>query len=580
MLMGDLADDRRFPWRLLLPLDRSCRLLALGFDPEDVDRQLGQHVCSLHALEHFPLPSQTEDVLAPDSWGQPGESPNVRLPFDDGSIDVVVLQGIPIHGVPASTKRLTLAPYITRSKITVAAQNTLLTEVARVLSTDGCLLMSVQNRLSYERLVAIARRFFPRRRVARPPAKPYTDAAVRQVDTASALHSRGGYVRMMKKSGFSDPRIFSLARSRDLPSLRVVSALRGGGDFWRDHKADSRLAHLVDGLSLAPAYWIVASKEGSKKTSMLHDVLSDIGRQLKVTGTDDLKIRRFHVRAKNKVHLDITAQDRQLLVKIPLDTASLKGTLRNWRMLTVMQRRPEVPTARPLARGNVNGLHYFAESWLDSTSPKDQERPGDLFGLGAIEQLLDGINPDLETVKKNRLFGPQYDMLVRKPLEMMLTVVKDDVAANALRSLIHRRLYGLTYHPGFVHGDLSSGNIIQCGGRTLGLIDWELGLVRGIPVLDAIDHLLARQRIRERFDGRFFANTLLCLYEGKWSNEEELKFLKRQLVRSGISPTDIQALVLLYWIRYVTPQVEDGTIMRRGGVGNRVTSIMTAVLAA
>jgi SAM-dependent methyltransferase len=289
MLMSDLVGDRRFPWRLLLPLDRNCKLLTLGFEPADIDAQLRKHAYSVHALKPFPCPPHTGDCSTPLSGGHAGELNELRLPFEDASIDVVVLQGLPTQGMPESINRVALAPFFARRKFQFSAQNTVLDEVARVLCVDGFLLMSVQNRLSYERLIDIAKRFLAPRRV---------DAAIERVDTGSTVLSRWGYVRMLRKSGFPDPSIYSLTRDRASPSLRVVSVVKGGEEFWRPRKADLQLANFADGSFLSPAYWIVASKRGSKSLSMLQEVLADIGRQLGKTGQHDITMRRFHVRVK------------------------------------------------------------------------------------------------------------------------------------------------------------------------------------------------------------------------------------------------------------------------------------------
>ena len=87
-----------------------------------------------------------------------------------------------------------------------------------------------------------------------------------------------------------------------------------------------------------------------------------------------------------------------------------------------------------------------------------------------------------------------------------------------------------------------------------GVIDWDEGSRRGLPVLYAISYLLNQHSRRNTR----FSDPLWCLFIRQWPVQEELRFLDRCYAYFSASPDQHQASVMLVWLRLVRGQPDHG----------------------
>lgn len=163
--------------------------------------------------------------------------------------------------------------------------------------------------------------------------------------------------------------------------------------------------------------------------------------------------------------------------------------------------------------------------------------------LEIVEQLLHTLNPSHSRIFEN-LQGELFDKCVGGPLEACASRILDSGQREWVEQKLRRLFFDARVCVGVTHGDFSVSNIFLDDGRVAGIIDWDDATMRGLPVLDAIGHLLSRQNWR----GRSFADSYRRLATRQWPRAYELRFLDRCYDYYAVETEKHVAWVMLHWL--------------------------------
>lgn len=161
---------------------------------------------------------------------------------------------------------------------------------------------------------------------------------------------------------------------------------------------------------------------------------------------------------------------------------------------------------------------------------------------------------DVATPPRGTLDEAAFARLVSEPLAAFAAgfpLARADEALLAMTRESAERLRGVGLPLVLEHGDLSHPNLILCAGGGLGVVDWELAQLAGLPAHDLFFFLtyvaFARQDARttaaqvEAFRGAFFGRDA-------WARPYALEYA----ARLGLASEWLGPLFVLCWARYTT----------------------------
>jgi aminoglycoside phosphotransferase (APT) family kinase protein len=126
--------------------------------------------------------------------------------------------------------------------------------------------------------------------------------------------------------------------------------------------------------------------------------------------------------------------------------------------------------------------------------------------------------------------------------------------AQKVRTLAERLEANLADVPrGFAHGDFFHGNLLVEGGRLVGVVDWEAAGPGRLPLLDLLHlRLASAQELGELDWGPRLVQQLL-----PWARAGGDDVARSYCQRVGFSldPKRLEALVMAYWLDYVSYQL-------------------------
>jgi hypothetical protein len=206
-----------------------------------------------------------------------------------------------------------------------------------------------------------------------------------------------------------------------------------------------------------------------------------------------------------------------------------------------------VPTL--ILSGSVGGQAYFVETLVQGRPlAKVLDRIAFQTMSRQIEMLMEVLNPKWGLSSSDALVGERFESEVLNPLNALRTLIEDNPVAR-LREYFEKRLYGLRIPFGITHGDLSLSNVFVSNDDAVsGLIDWEGGAEKSLPVLDAIHYIESYHR---RLTGQRVGRAIPLLARGDFADEAHKRFLFSMYERMEIDPGAHVALVYLKWARHM-----------------------------
>ncbi len=351
----------------------------------------------------------------------------------------------------------------------------------------------------------------------------------------------------------------SLTRAaRGLPAL-AARALRAAG-------SDEVLAYAVDADgAIRPAHGAAVWLAPSWILSAGRHEAAPLVERLVAALAPGASTWRLLASAKDKALLFIAGDTGPQVVRLPRSKASLLAETRAYETLSALAHEGRLigVAPRPLGRGQVGDQAYFVEQRVAGRPVAATLRDADRAWLAAqAEPLLAALNPGLAQ-QPLRTVADGMDAVVRRHVRAVAACLSDSRARESATTWLLGTLLPARSRLGRVHGDFSAANVFVHEGQLSGVIDWEDSLPEAPPVLDVLNHLDSMQRRCQRLT---LTDTVPSLAQGQWPNATERDWLDRAYADCGVADADRRAMVLLYWLLHVGPQLtfaDSGAAARR-----------------
>jgi ubiquinone/menaquinone biosynthesis C-methylase UbiE len=587
----DLVVDGRYAWKLLLRLPENATVLDLGCGLGNLVKNVAPNVGRVVALDltierlRFAR-ERFQRFNASDRITLLAGGDGAYLPFPDGSFDCVTLSGV-LEWVAADgdwSRGDTRAKRAAGAFLSFfgssnprATQKRFLKEIGRILKPGGQVFIAIENRLSYCYFGgrpdhhsalwfgSLLPRFF---------ANLYAMVA-RRSPYRTYTYSMNGLRRLLGSAGFASTEFYGLTPG--YTELAELLPLQTENQLWQPPAARGR-DRIKRNRHFVPAYGVIASRHPTQRPSLAEILETELRSQLNVNG-GAIRFRRFSVTDKNKGIIDVEADGRSLVVKVPFNDAIAARAARNYRFLEQAREGAALSKLipQPVARGEIRGIQYYAEERVAGQPLGTVLQSHNVATwLDAADSFLKALNPCLHERVPAPLSGESYHQQVLEPLERVGRII-DTSLSGRLRRFFDSRLQGRNLRTGSVHGDFCDSNIFVRGTSVVGVIDWDDSSTTAIPAVDAINLVHSVDRLLNRRSST--AESVLRLSNFTRLADGERSFLQTNYERCGVDSSDHLALVLLYWLRHVADQLDGDLVYNRPAIDRRVTSVFEKVLA-
>ena len=275
--------------------------------------------------------------------------------------------------------------------------------------------------------------------------------------------------------------------------------------------------------------------------------------------------------AKDKTLLFVQTGHAALVVRLPHASAAVSAEQRAYDVLRSLESTGLAP--RPHGSGQLGAQAYFVEEHLPGRPVANGLQDTHRTALAKqAESLLQALNPHLVQSPVCAV-GDFIGCDVHRHVRSVLECLPERRDREHVEPLLLETVLPARSRLGRVHGDFSAANLFIHQDKLIGVVDWEDSLPAAPPVLDVLNHLDSMQR---RCHGQTLVDTIPQLARGDWPHAAERDWLDRAYHRSGVSDGDRFAMVLLYWLLHVGPQL---AFAGAGAAAARqVTSVLERVL--
>jgi aminoglycoside phosphotransferase (APT) family kinase protein len=329
-----------------------------------------------------------------------------------------------------------------------------------------------------------------------------------------------------------------------------VTGLVVGAESAGDARAASR-PEEADRLAVRVA------GPGTQPRAALAAIVDDASRRCGVA----FAIERVGVRKIGKTAVFLAAADgHRFVLRVPRSAIARARAARNYATLESLHASALPPAMKalvpvPLARAEHAGYAYFVESCLpgrSGPSPAASPRHGG-WDAAAVDFVTALHQATRQTVEMD---DAHLERLVREPFAR-LAAACDPAAAAATRLAAdcERALAGAMLPLVQVHGDCSSTNcLFDAAGRLTGVIDWEVAIPLGLPLLDLLQLMPVpgETSAHPRWQ-RFDAWLELLAQPARVVDDPVLGGYLRAL---SVPPAVLPALVVMQWATHVAERAE------------------------
>jgi ubiquinone/menaquinone biosynthesis C-methylase UbiE len=563
--IDNLVVDSRYAWKIFLDLNKDKSLLDIGCGLGNLVSNLAPHVGKVYAmdltykrLQFTQKRSSVFNSSANFSFVAGGDQK--YLPFPDHSVDCITLSGV-LEWVGEGDS----SPYNSGSKLRRLwnmlanhfgetnprnIQIAFLREIKRVLKEDGQLFVGIENRLNYEYFVSRPDHHSNLKYGSLMPrfiANLYS-IFVKHRPYRTFTYSIPGYRKLFADAGFDSLEFVGLFDGYSF--LRQMLPFSKAGKTWQQGKVKSLKKKISANKYFVPAYGIIVSS-GRKNTSLHDKIFSAISQKMDVNASPDFTVKDYVVTGKEKLVMSCNIAARDVVVKMPLNKASLLAQERNKDLLIRVSGLSVSPNF--ICQVEVDGLQGFVEEEVKgntiSTLVSSKIPLKKLYQN--VGELLDKLNPKSTIFEEKIKFsGDFYGRVVEYPLKTLFQELKDKDLDNYLHNYFSENLKGKYISSGIYHGDVSISNIIAAPDNSYQLIDWEGGMGDGVPVLDAINFVGSCYRYLNA--QATMSDTINVLISNGFKETEEWQFLIRQYDYWGVDPSLHKNLVYLNWLNNVS----------------------------
>jgi SAM-dependent methyltransferase len=553
----------RASWWPLLNLPAGCRALDFGCEWGAVSFGLAPFVgcvvscdLNLNRLRFLKMRAR-QDGLSSLRFLCAGDT--ARLPFGDREFDLIILNGA-LDWVP-----------LLRSGSPLKIQRALLRESARLLSSEGQLLLAVYNRWSWrdwcgKQEACCKLPFVSLVLHEHPPS--YSSL---RVGNPSRTHSHSPWThkRLLRSAGFASSKAFV-----PLPDFHFFRSILDPADkaamehYFAESESGRSAALRVKAramlLPLLPVSFHWVADRGAKQASYLDTLSEHISRRLHDRNDYFRGWVKFRVSRREVITVELKAKAgaSNSMLKIPLSPMAIARTQTEqeilhtlWKIPAVSRACPEIP--KPMLEGDFRDVRYYVQQALPGYSGERCLRRG-IPPSQWKQQALDFIvRLHLATCVNLELDGAFWtDKILPHLLPgLMCTEKQAGIKATCLEDFIKQELVGHSWPFVFAHGDYWLGNLLfdEGGKQLLGVIDWDGALPQALPLLDLLHFLLSSAAAMSGID---ICELIVRTLRAGLSHEDD-RVVQSYLERMGfcISLGQLNAFVLFDWLLRVSVRV-------------------------
>jgi aminoglycoside phosphotransferase (APT) family kinase protein len=271
----------------------------------------------------------------------------------------------------------------------------------------------------------------------------------------------------------------------------------------------------------------------------------------------------------------------RVVARVPLNGLLLARLEEARANLGRLEGRAGIPVAianlvpRSLGRIELRGRPVFLESALEGNVPGKRARR--MFRRTLRRKAADFLTALHRASREDVLLDDDlFEDRIGHYCDHLAAAVEKGRQAEAVRRMkagIQARLVGSRFPLVVEHGDFHLGNcLFDRLGRLTGVIDWDLGSARGLPVLDLLHLLVTTERPR-KIDGDT-AGRLLGGDLGRAAG----RFTGDYLAGLGMGPELLEGFLLVYVLNKVLAPIlvregERQRYWRREVVGRALTTV-------
>ncbi|MCB1679172.1 MAG: phosphotransferase [Halioglobus sp.] len=561
-----------YAWRIFAALPDAAVCLNVGAGSNSLVENLPATVHQLYIVE---LLSDQRGASAADSGSirhpdnvirlQGGD--NCALPFPDNFFDFVSLsdvlaviaddasQGEVEARGPLRLRRLLLSPFGQYNP--AAVQRKLLCEVRRVLKDDGELFIGADSRLSAAYLTGSKEQFTGLRFVSLLPrwiANIYSIVA-RARPYRTYTYTLAGYRAMLRQAGFHTSRF--LALYSDFWNINEMVPIDDIGVPWTPAPAARWSDRLRRHPRCAAGFGIIATGSVSRAgTPLLRALCDRISAAASEAGELDLEFERILVTGKDKSILfgKMQAGATAIVLRLPFSDAAAASERHNARVIAALPAELAFATPASLITGEYCGQAYFVETRCPGDTISTQlDQPGNPQDAIALMRSAWLALAQASCHDEGSLVSREY---ITSYLARLLLPFDDERCLSLLNGLHNDLLENLADSAGTIglqHGDFSVHNILVENGGLSGVVDWELTLTKGLPVLDAINACESLSRRLSQTGG--VTDHVIALTERRFVVPELGPFLDEAFDYCSIPAQLRRSYLALYWLRHWSIQV-------------------------
>lgn len=213
----------------------------------------------------------------------------------------------------------------------------------------------------------------------------------------------------------------------------------------------------------------------------------------------------------------------------------------------------------PITGGMVDGQYYLLEPFLAGRNARSllHDSAATQSTLSMAVQAISHLHrvTGISRVADAELLRRWVDQPMKTMTDQLGdTRWTDDGVASLMRlqSELYRQLLGRTVRTGWIHGDYWVGNLLVNSDRPslIGIVDWERSTDGELAWHDLVHLLVTTRALQAR---KTHVGTIVgSLLRGSSWTTSERTLLERAGWPSIDDPAGTRAMLLLYWLRYVT----------------------------
>jgi aminoglycoside phosphotransferase (APT) family kinase protein len=340
-------------------------------------------------------------------------------------------------------------------------------------------------------------------------------------------------------------------------AARTVGSLRLDGPrvTGLDLVSSDRHGSTVDNQADRVVLWLSTPRPDA--IVIADELIAEVARAAGI----GLAIDRIAVRKIGKTAIFASGSDgRRYIMRIARSPIALMRAQRNFETLATLRRSTlprSITSLAPLAvvQRVHAGYAIFLETCLDGVAgPVKSGRRGPGGWARDAVEFITALH--MATARKTTIDARWLAARVSEPVARIVTACGEPAAQDVLRraeAACHTALAGLTLPLVQTHGDFTDSNCLFApDGALTGVVDWELALADGLPLLDLLQ-LMPVAAADQPHRWPHLDAWLALLREP--ARVAAAPILGTYMNTLGVPAASVPALVLLQWITHVADRI-------------------------